>query len=125
MRRIIPIVLLFVFVVHSTQKVVVLLDFYANKSFIEKNLCENRFEKIPVCKGQCYLTKELRKVDKHEQKLPASKWKEEILFFQVNILDYLINSINFSEESKHYFYYKSNIYFTNYFQIFHPPQSIV
>lgn len=125
MRRIIPIVLLFVFVVHSTQKVVVLLDFYANKSFIEKNLCENRFEKIPVCKGLCYLTKELRKVDKQEQKLPESKWKEEVLFCQVSIQDYLINSTNFSEVSMHHFYYKEGIYLTNYFQIFHPPQSIV
>lgn len=111
--------------VHATQKLVVLVDFYANKSFIEQNLCENRFEKIPICKGQCYLDKELRKVDKHEQKFPESKWKVEVLFCQENILEPILINHALIDAKKHNFQYNTGFYSSTYFQIFHPPQGIV
>jgi hypothetical protein len=125
MKRLLSLLLLFIFVVHATQKLVVLVGFYTNKSFIEQNLCENRFEKIPICKGQCYLDKELRKVDKHEQKFPESKWKAEVLFCQEHILEHRFISYAFIDSKKPNFQYTTGFYTTTYFQIFHPPQSIV
>lgn len=125
MKRLLSLLLLFIFVVHATQKLVVLVGFYTNKSFIEQNLCENRFEKIPICKGQCYLDKELRKVDKHEQKFPESKWKLEVLFCQENIHEQILISYVWIDLRKHNFQYRKGFNTATYFQIFHPPQSIV
>ena len=55
-------------------------SFYLNQDYISENICVNRFDKIPVCKGQCYLSKELSANEKQEKKFPDLKQKEIQLF---------------------------------------------
>lgn len=44
-----------------------LIDFYANQSYIAKNLCVNRDKPWLHCNGHCYLMKKLKKVEQEEQ----------------------------------------------------------
>lgn len=82
MKKNIAIVLLFVFAMQSTTNLWILASFYIQRDYIAENLCVNRFDKIPICKGQCYLNKQLKENEKQEQKLPDLRQKEIQLFFQ-------------------------------------------
>lgn len=57
--------------------------FYANRDFIAKNQCENRFVLNSSCKGQCVLMKKLKEQQEKEQQQPDLKLKEIVLFSQV------------------------------------------
>lgn len=52
------------------------VSFYANRSYISANLCENRDNPVSECHGSCYLTKELAKTVEvktdEQQKTPES-----------------------------------------------------
>jgi len=98
-------------------------SFYAQRVYLSKNLCVNRFDAIPVCKGQCYLTKQLKEKEKKEQNLPDLKQKEIQLFCQNNlsfefpktILEERLNTLNF----------KDNFLSSDYlFSVFRPPQNV-
>ena len=92
------------------------------RDYISKNLCINRFDAIPVCKGQCYLTKQLKENEKKEQKLPDLKQREIQLFCQNNL------SFEFPKtifvERLNTLRYKDNFLSSEYlFSVFHPPQT--
>ncbi|MBK1439889.1 hypothetical protein JHJ32_07835 [Parapedobacter sp. ISTM3] len=61
----------------------VAVGFYANRDFIAKNQCENRFVLNSSCKGQCVLMKKLKEQHEKEQQQPDFKLKEVVLFSQV------------------------------------------
>jgi hypothetical protein len=123
MKRAFAIFFLIVFVFQSTSTVWILASFYAQRDYISKNLCINRFDAIPVCKGQCYLNKQLKENEKKEQNLPDLKQKEIQLFCQNNlsfefpktILEERLNTLNF----------KDNFLSSDYlFSVFRPPQNV-
>jgi len=60
----------------SSSGLVIMSAFYANRSYIAKNLCENRFNLNSACHGQCVLMKKLKKEMEREQKQPDLKFKE-------------------------------------------------
>ena len=98
-------------------------SFYVQRDYISKNLCINRFDAIPVCKGQCYLTKQLKENEKKEQNLPNLKQKEIQLFFH-NDISFEIHKTIF-EESQNISFYKNNFLSSEYlFSVFHPPQNV-
>ncbi len=68
--------LLFIFCFQSTQSLWIITSFELNRDYIAKNLCINRFDKIPVCKGQCFLNKELNKEQKDHKKNLTTLEKE-------------------------------------------------
>jgi hypothetical protein len=122
MKRAFAIFFLIVFVFQSTITVWILASFYAQRDYISKNLCINRFDAIPVCKGQCYLNKQLKENEKKEQNLPDLKQKEIQLFCQNNlsfefpktILEERLNTLN----------YKDHFLSAEYlFSVFHPPKT--
>lgn len=47
-----------------------------NRTEIAQTICVNRFEAIPICKGQCFLDKQLKKTEKQEKKTSSQKEKE-------------------------------------------------
>jgi hypothetical protein len=57
------------------------VSFKINQKYIAANLCVNRFEAIPLCKGSCFLEKQLNQNQKQQQKFPDLKLKEITLFF--------------------------------------------
>jgi hypothetical protein len=70
--------------VQSTSQLWIWAAFEINRDYIAANLCINRFEAIPVCKGSCFLEKQLNENEKQQQKLPDLKTKEVNLFCQDN-----------------------------------------
>jgi hypothetical protein len=123
MKRAFAIFFLIVFVFQSTSTVWILASFYAQRDYISKNLCINRFDAIPVCKGQCYLNKQLKENEKKEQNLPDLKQKEIQLFCQNN-LSFEFPKTSF-EKRLNTLNYKDNFLSTEYlFSVFHPPKSV-
>lgn len=66
MRRGMALLLLFVLCHQLVLKLGVVAWYQVNKDYIAKNLCENRNKPELNCCGKCYLRKQLKKVDGHE-----------------------------------------------------------
>lgn len=122
MKRIVAIFFLITFVFQSTSTLWIMASFYVQRDYISKNLCVNRFDAIPVCKGQCYLNKQLKENEKKEQNLPDLKQKEIQLFVQNNLSFEFTKTI--FEERLNTLHTKDNFLSSEYvFSIFHPPQT--
>jgi hypothetical protein len=55
--------------------------FYLNRNRIAETLCVNRFDRIPVCRGACFLERKLNENERRQEKSPDIKYKELTLFF--------------------------------------------
>jgi hypothetical protein len=78
---------LLAFLVMSFSKTVIVVDFYANQSYIAKNLCENRDKPMLHCCGRCLLRKRLANQDKQDQNNPDRKddRSSEVLYFAEDV----------------------------------------
>lgn len=81
MKKIVIYFLLLLFVFQSTSNLWIVSSFYINRDYIAKELCINRFDKVPICKGVCFLEKKISANEKKEQKIPNVKEKEIQLYF--------------------------------------------
>ncbi|TYR31698.1 hypothetical protein FXV77_20870 [Sphingobacterium phlebotomi] len=52
--------LLLAVIIQSTGSIWIYLGFKINHDYITSQLCINRFETIPVCKGSCYLEEKIK-----------------------------------------------------------------
>lgn len=82
MKKTLLYLLMFSIVFQSFSNLWIISAFYVQRDYISKNLCINRFDKIPTCKGACYLEKKLVENEKKEQKVPTVKEKEVQLYCQ-------------------------------------------
>ena len=122
MKKIVLYFLLMSFVFQSTSNLWIISSFYINQDYIAKNLCVNRFEKIPVCYGKCFLAKKLNENDKQEQKIPNVKEKEIQLYFY-HQEPIVFNPKIIIKNSKAIIFKKDcNIKNTFLYSIFHPPK---
>lgn len=120
MKKIISIYLLIFFLFSSVGRFGVFLTFKINQEYISKNLCENRFNKKSSCKGKCYLAKELKKHDTHEEKSKKENSKLEDYIVSPIIIE--VSTIFTIKNSKLLFPLYNQNYFYNYTDyIFHPP----
>src|SRR3954467_13400411 len=60
----------------QVNSTVILVNYYLNKEYISKNLCENRDKPQLNCCGKCVVKKELAKENKNESLPGSSKEKE-------------------------------------------------
>jgi len=74
--------MMLLFLLQSMSTTWIVVSFYLRRDYIARNLCINRFDLIPVCKGQCYLSEQLKMDDKQEKEMPEIKLKEAPLFLQ-------------------------------------------
>jgi hypothetical protein len=75
--------------IDTCSKSIIVFEFTINQSYIAKNLCVKRQEKVNSCKGNCHLIKELQSDDQREQSLPSSaSLKYETLAFSSDIIKY-------------------------------------
>lgn len=74
--------LLLPILIQSFSKVVILLDFYANRDYIARTLCENRDKPEMHCHGSCQLHKKIARDEDTDKGVPEKKseTREEILF---------------------------------------------
>lgn len=127
MKRLVSLLLAITFIMQSTSQLWIVGVFYANRDYIAKNLCINRFDAIPVCKGSCYLEEKLQQDQKQQQNShPDLKVKEVLLFAYTPTLTI--------EHNKYYTIYKKDTILIRDFDftpqeyilsIFHPPDAIV
>ena len=121
LKRVFIIFVLGLIITQSVSKLWVLGSFYANREYITNNLCVNRFDAIPVCKGKCYLEKTLKENEQKERQLPDFKQKEIQLFYQKSFFTSLadqqteiqLSFISLEQKKYHYDFLAS---------VFHPPQ---
>lgn len=122
-KRVLTYLLITAFVLSATYKTFVLIDFCLHRSYIESNLCINRFDKIPICKGSCYLDKQINKVDKQEHKFPDFKLKEIQLFISKQIVNEIPNREIVNSNQKLGRHYQNFYRSQNTFRFFHPPKT--
>ncbi|MBB5645723.1 hypothetical protein [Pedobacter cryoconitis] len=124
MRKLLSIFLLAAFLFQSTNKLWIMVSFYIQQDYIAKNICINRFDLIPICEGQCYLTSQLKKSDKQEQNIPDIKLKDVQLFF-AQLVNFKFSFLK-SPVLKPTIYPQSQQHQSDFWcSIFHPPQSII
>ncbi|MDD5149567.1 MAG: hypothetical protein PHC28_03685 [Flavobacterium sp.] len=122
MKKIVLYFLLMSFVFQSTSNLWIISSFYINQDYIAKNLCVNRFDKIPVCYGKCFLAKQLKENNKQEQKIPNVKEKEiQLYFYTQNTLQF-DRKITADKANKAIITKDFNITNTFLYSIFHPPK---
>jgi len=64
--------LVFTMLIDTCSKSIIVFEFTINQSYIAKNLCVKRQQKVNNCKGKCHLKKELQSDDQREKSLPGS-----------------------------------------------------
>lgn len=82
MKKLLSIFLLFALSIQCAGNLWTIGIFYLQQDFISNNICVNRFDKIPVCKGQCYLNKQLSENEKQQEKPSCSYQSELQLYYQ-------------------------------------------
>lgn len=78
MKKVVVYFLLLIFTIQSTKSLWIIFSFQINREYIATNLCVNRFDKIPTCKGQCFLSTELNKEQKENKKNLTTLEKDSI-----------------------------------------------
>lgn len=63
------------------NQVIILAQYYANKDYIAKNLCENRNNPKMHCDGKCCLKKRLAKECKDQAPSPDNQKSEQVTLF--------------------------------------------
>ena len=76
--------LLLAFLASTFSKAVIVVDFYANRDYIAKNLCENRDKPMMHCCGRCQLRKRLAREDSQDKNNPEHKAddKRDVLYHE-------------------------------------------
>src|SRR3954469_19820506 len=79
MKKIIAIIAFMGILLQTFSQVVVVSQYYANKDFIAKNLCENRARPQMHCDGKCCLKKKLAREGKEQAPGSRNQKSEEVV----------------------------------------------
>jgi hypothetical protein len=109
MKKRIVFLLLILFMIQTSKSLWIVTSFQINREYISSNLCINRFDAIPLCKGQCFLNSALEKEQKTNQKTVLTLEKE-VLFLAP--LEISVNSPlpSLLTDERKYFQYKVGLY---------------
>jgi hypothetical protein len=106
------------------SQVVIVAQYYANKDFIAKNLCENKDKPQMHCEGKCCLKKKLAK-DGREQSpsSPRNQKNEQVNLFYSD-LSFGITARLTTSPAKQFFSFNDNRTSSFISTIFHPPGTV-
>ena len=71
----------------STSSMWIYMGFEINRDYIENQLCINRFDLIPVCKGSCYLEEKIKEENNSSESKIKIKLLEVVMILPVFDLD--------------------------------------
>lgn len=125
MKKLFSILIALVILFQSTLQVWIVIGFELNKEYIEKNICENRFDKIPVCKGACVLEKKFKESDDQQHKLPNLKMNEIVLYCSVTSFEVPFIQQTFKNETMPLGVTEENISSAHLTRVFHPPNTVM
>jgi len=103
------------------SQVLIVAEYYANKDYIAKNLCENRDKPKMHCDGKCCLKKKLAKEGKEQAPTSRNQKSEEVvtLFYtetQIEVIARYATSL-----PVHYYSYNELSTSSFHHSVFHPP----
>src|SRR6202012_4918693 len=82
LKKFVAILALMGILLQTFNQFVIVAQFYANRAYIAKNLCENKDKPQMHCEGQCCLKKRLAQEAKNQAPTSTEqKTKEEVLLF--------------------------------------------
>lgn len=123
MKKVVVYFLLFLFIIQSTKNLWIITTFHINREYISENLCVNRFDKIPTCKGQCFLDDQLKKENK-ESKKQTTQFDKETVFVCPFHFDYIVDSKIFFYKNYNFTFYESIKLSSFYEAIENPPELV-
>ncbi|MEM0541008.1 hypothetical protein WFZ85_00110 [Flavobacterium sp. j3] len=123
MKKVIVLFLLFIFTFQITKSFWIISSFHINRDYIAKNICINRFDKIPTCKGQCFLTKELNKEQNENNKNITITEKDTVFIAPTYDLVTLIK-ITITTANKTASLYQISHYTSFLFCVYNPPELV-
>ncbi len=123
MKKVVIYSLLFLFIVQSTKNLWIITTFHINREYISDNLCVNRFDKIPTCKGQCYLDDQLEKENK-ENKKHTTQFEKESVFVCPTHIDFTVDSKKIIIKKYNFTFYESIKRSSFYKAIENPPELV-
>ncbi|CAN1547112.1 hypothetical protein MCEGE10_02010 [Flavobacteriaceae bacterium] len=123
MKKVVVYFLLFIFIIQSTKSLWIITSFQINKEYIASNLCINRFDKIPTCKGQCFLTKELNK-EQNENKKNITTIEKESIFIAPQFIVIQSPSYSLSSSKNKFSFHKATKYTSFLFNFENPPELV-
>lgn len=123
MKKVVVYFLLFIFTIQSTKSLWIITSFQINREYIASNLCINRFDKIPTCKGQCFLTKELNK-EQNENKRNITMIEKDSIFIAPHFV--VIQTPKYSKSilKNKFSFYKATKYTFFLFNFENPPELV-
>jgi hypothetical protein len=103
------------------SQVVIVAQYYAQKDFIARNLCENRSKPQLHCNGKCCLRKKLAKEGREQAPSPRNQKEEQVvnLFFANNFIE--IRPLLSVVTADDYFNRNDLRTFSFHHPVFHPP----
>lgn len=125
-RQYIAILLFFCISCQMVARMGVIAWYEVNKSYVAKELCQNRNMPEKKCAGKCYLKKQLHKIDNEEnkgQKIPVKKHNTELPEFVVLNIPLQFHLFQDNNSISQYAVYINNYIYKVTSAIFHPPQS--
>ncbi|MFN8288806.1 MAG: hypothetical protein U0U70_00990 [Chitinophagaceae bacterium] len=80
MKKAFAFILLLCITAQTFSQVLIRVDFYLNRRYIARNLCENRYRPMLHCNGKCVLAKKWKQEQKKDEQAPERKMqgREEI-----------------------------------------------
>ena len=79
MKKLFAIIAFVGILLQTFSQVVIVADYYANKDYIAKNLCENRDKPQMHCEGKCCLKKKLAQQGKDQAPSPRNQRSEQVV----------------------------------------------
>ena len=103
------------------NQVVIVAEYYANKDFIAKNLCENRDKPKMHCDGKCCLKKKLAKEGKNQAPSPTNQKSEQVVTLYFSDTKFEIKPVASTILPKKYFSFNELKTYSYHHSVFHPP----
>ncbi|MCC9136942.1 hypothetical protein [Pontibacter silvestris] len=117
--------LLFVMLLQVFSKVMIVVDYQANRNYIIEFFCINKNKPELHCNGKCYLAKKLKKAEQAENKAADSNQKQK---FEINLYCqalFLLPSVLPAVPDSSFPPYPFSHSSQEMVSIFHPPQFTV
>lgn len=123
MKRGLVYFLLIIFTLQSTKGLWIVTSFHINRNYIAENLCINRFDKIPTCKGQCFLNQQLDQ-DQKENKNNLTTAEKEVIFIAPQSAEISFHKKIQIIEEKKYSFHPITDYTSFLFKFENPPELV-
>ena len=121
MKKLVAILALVGILLQSFSQVVIVAQYYANKDYIAKNLCENRAKPMMHCDGKCCLKKKLAKEGKEQAPNSQNQKSEQVVNLFCSDTRFEIKHFTPLKVSNKYFSYNDLATSSFHHSVFHPP----